>query len=121
VVSDEEGFFYFVGRDDAMIKSAGHRISPTEVEEALMTSGQFSQVAVIGLPDKVLGQRVHAVGIEAAPGASAAVALAHCAVALPTYMTPREIELVAQLPLSPNGKIDYGALMRERVMPAEAG
>ncbi len=51
VVEDEEGFFSFVGRADAMIKSSGYRISPTEVEEVLMATGAFRQVAVIGLPD----------------------------------------------------------------------
>jgi acyl-CoA ligase (AMP-forming) (exosortase A-associated) len=52
--SDEEGFFYFIGRNDAMIKSSGYRISPTEVEEALMATGAFRQVAAIGLPDEIV-------------------------------------------------------------------
>jgi acyl-CoA synthetase (AMP-forming)/AMP-acid ligase II len=120
VVEDEEGFFHFVGRKDAMIKSAGHRISPTEVEEVLMASGDFSQVAVIGLPDAVLGQRVHAVGVAFRPKASCAAALAHCAESLPAFMCPREIELVDTLPLSPNGKVNYGALVRQRAAPEEA-
>ena len=54
---DEDGFFSFVGRDDAMIKSSGYRISPTEVEEVLMATGAFRQVAVIGLPDRWPGRR----------------------------------------------------------------
>ena len=63
VVQDDDGFFYFVGRDDAMIKSSGYRISPTEVEEVLMATGRFRQIAVIGLPDPLIGQRVHAVAV----------------------------------------------------------
>ena len=55
-VEDEEGFFSFIGRNDAMIKSSGYRISPSEVEEAIMATGHFRQVAVIGLPD--LGRKV---------------------------------------------------------------
>ncbi len=111
---DADGFFYFVGRNDAMIKSVGHRISPTEVEEELMASGQFSQVAVIGLPDNVAGQRVHAVGIACPEGCDDVKALARCAEKLPSYMVPRAIELVDVLPLSQNGKVDYKALLAER-------
>jgi acyl-CoA synthetase (AMP-forming)/AMP-acid ligase II len=119
VRTDEEGFLYFVGRNDAMIKSGGYRISPTEVEEALMAGGAFRQVAVIGLPDDVLGNRVHAVavGVTDNPNAtteSVAECLRRCARALPAFMVPREIELVSMLPLSPNGKTDYKALRAQR-------
>ncbi|MBC6445392.1 MAG: acyl-CoA ligase (AMP-forming), exosortase A system-associated [Alphaproteobacteria bacterium GM202ARS2] len=113
-IQDEDGFFYFVGRNDAMIKSVGQRISPTEVEEALMATGQFSQIAVIGLPDPMAGQRVHAVAVGATGSADTAKALASAAEALPAYMVPREIELVDTLPLSQNGKVDYKALVAER-------
>jgi amino acid adenylation domain-containing protein len=67
VVEDADGFFTFVGRDDAMIKSSGHRISPTEVEDALMATGAFRQVAVIGLPDPLLGQKVQTAGENLIP------------------------------------------------------
>jgi acyl-CoA ligase (AMP-forming) (exosortase A-associated) len=119
-LQDEDGFFYFVGRNDAMIKSVGHRISPTEVEEALMATGEFSQIAVIGLPDPIAGQRVHAVAVAAGDGdgADMAKALAAASEALPAYMVPREIELVDALPLSQNGKVDYKALVAERAEPA---
>jgi acyl-CoA synthetase (AMP-forming)/AMP-acid ligase II len=117
-VQDEHGLFYFVGRNDAMIKSSGHRISPTEVEETLMASGQFSQVAVIGLPDAIAGQRVHAVAMAVTDGGDCAAALAKCARDLPAYMVPREIELVDQLPLSQNGKVDYKLLVRQRMAPS---
>jgi acyl-CoA ligase (AMP-forming) (exosortase A-associated) len=121
VVQDEDGFLYFVGRDDAMIKSTGHRISPTEVEEVLMATGDFAQVAVIGLPDAVAGQRVHAVAIAARPGIDLAKILAHCAKTLPAFMLPQEIELVEALPTSPNGKVDYKALLHARTAPAGSG
>src|SRR5690606_9978845 len=68
VVEDEDGFFSFVGRDGAMIKSSGYRISPTEVEEALMATGRFRQVAVIGLPDALAGEKVHAVAVPSGDG-----------------------------------------------------
>jgi acyl-coenzyme A synthetase/AMP-(fatty) acid ligase len=115
VVEDEDGFLYFVARDDAMIKSAGYRISPTEVEEVLMASKAFRQVAVIGLPDEWIGQKVHAVGVtaEGAPSDMSAV-LRQASEVLPPYMIPRAIELVDSLPYTANGKVDYKLLVAER-------
>jgi acyl-CoA ligase (AMP-forming) (exosortase A-associated) len=114
VVRDEEGFLYFVGREDAMIKSSGYRVSPTEVEEVLMATGLFVQVAVIGLPDPMSGQRLHAVAIPAREAIDTAAVLSLCAESLAPYMVPRAIELVAAIPTNPNGKVDYKALVRER-------
>ena len=114
VVEDEDGFLSFVGRQDTMIKSAGYRISPTEVEEAAMASGAFRQVAVIGLPDPVAGQRVHAVAVPLEGEADVAAVLGTLAADLPAYMVPREIELVEALPTTPNGKVDYPKLLQER-------
>lgn len=113
VTMDEDGFLYFVARNDAMIKSTGHRISPTEVEECLMAVGGFAQVAVIGLPDAFAGQKVHAVGVANAPVDVPAV-LQAVAERLPPYMVPRAIELVERMPVTPNGKVDYIGLVRER-------
>jgi acyl-CoA synthetase (AMP-forming)/AMP-acid ligase II len=114
VVQDEEGFFYFVGRDDAMIKSSGYRISPSEVEEVLMATGRFRQIAVIGLPDPVIGQRVHAVAVAREQPIDVRGALTAAADKLAAFMLPREIELVADLPVTPNGKVDYKTLVAER-------
>jgi acyl-CoA ligase (AMP-forming) (exosortase A-associated) len=113
VTEDEEGFLYFVARNDAMIKSSGHRISPTEVEECLMAMGHFQQVAVIGLPDPFAGQKVHAVAVAIREVDIAAVMQA-AAEHLPPYMVPRALELVDRLPVTPNGKVDYVGLVRER-------
>ena len=114
VVQDEEGYFSFVGRDDAMIKSSGYRISPTEVEEVVMATGLFRQVAVIGIPDPYAGQVVHAVAVSAAGQVEVRAALSAVAEKLPAYMVPRDIELVPALPVTGNGKVDYQALVRER-------
>jgi len=114
-VQDDEGFLYFVGRDDAMIKSAGFRISPTEVEETLMASGKFRHVAVIGLPDAWTGQRVHAVAVASGDGIDTAGVLKQASETLPAYMVPKQIELVDALPTTPNGKVDYKRLVAERV------
>lgn len=115
VTMDEDGFLYFVGRDDAMIKSGGYRISPTEVEEVLMATAALAQAAVIGIPDAIVGERVHAV-VVAAPGAAPDRdgLLAHAVTRLPAHMVPRDVEYVAELPRSPNGKVDYKRLKAER-------
>jgi acyl-CoA synthetase (AMP-forming)/AMP-acid ligase II len=115
VVEDEEGYLYFVGREDAMIKSSGYRISPTEVEEVLMATKAFRHVAVIGIPDEWVGQRVHAVAVAAdSASVDTAAVLRVAAEVLPPYMVPRAIELVADLPVTPNGKVDYKRLAAER-------
>jgi acyl-CoA ligase (AMP-forming) (exosortase A-associated) len=114
VVEDKDGFLYFVGREDAMIKSAGYRISPTEVEEVLMAHGGFRQVAVIGLPDEWIGQRIHAIAVPVDETTDVENVLQKAAKALPAHMVPSQIELVDKLPTTPNGKIDYKRLIAER-------
>jgi acyl-CoA ligase (AMP-forming) (exosortase A-associated) len=111
--TDEDGHLYIVGRNDAMIKSSGYRISPSEVEEALMSCGPFRSVAVIGLPDPVVGHRVHAVAV-ASGEVSIADVLSKAATLLAAYMVPKSIELVDELPQTPNGKIDVKRLVAER-------
>lgn len=114
VYEDEDGFLYFVGRQDAMIKSAGYRISPTEVEDALMHSGAFRQVAAIGIPDEWLGQKLLAVAVGQQDGIDLDAVLAAVAQTLPPHMVPSRIELVPELPTTPNGKVDYKRLVAER-------
>ncbi|MEO1720525.1 MAG: AMP-dependent synthetase, partial [Pseudomonadota bacterium] len=118
VTMDDAGFLYFVARDDAMIKSAGFRISPTEVEEVLMASGTFTQVAVIGLPDDWTGQRVVAVGVASEPCAAdplqAKALLKSVSEKLPPHMVPKSLEYVDELPVTGNGKVDYKRLVAER-------
>ncbi|WP_439615226.1 AMP-binding protein [Shinella sp.] len=113
-VEDEDGFFSFIGRNDAMIKSSGYRISPSEVEEVIMATGRFRQVAVIGLPDDFAGQKVHAVAVALEPNTAVAPVLQTVASTLAAYMAPRDLELVENLPITPNGKVDYRQLVRER-------
>lgn len=119
VTMDADGFLYFVARNDAMIKSSGHRISPTEVEECLMGLAPFREVAVIGLPDAFAGEKVHAVAV-ASGEVDVAEVLRLAAERLPPYMVPRAIELVDRLPVTPNGKVDYVGLRRERAAPQGA-
>lgn len=114
VYEDDEGYLYFVGRQDAMIKSAGYRISPTEVEDAMMSSGAFRQVAAIGVPDEWLGQRLMAVAVGQQDQPDVDAVLRQLSEKLPSYMVPSRIELVPELPVTPNGKVDYKRLVAER-------
>jgi acyl-CoA synthetase (AMP-forming)/AMP-acid ligase II len=97
-----------------MIKSSGYRISPTEVEEVLMGTGAFRQVAVVGLKDEWLGQRLHVVAVADSVPVEKVAIMRAVAEALPSYMVPQTLELVKALPTTPNGKVDYQRLVAER-------
>ncbi|HKQ12663.1 MAG TPA: acetate--CoA ligase [Steroidobacteraceae bacterium] len=107
---DGSGYFWFIGRSDDVIKSAGHLISPFEVECALNTHPAVLQAAVIGLPDPVAGQVVRAV-VELKPGAPQPTEelrrsiLAQGRRLLGAAIAPREIEFTASLPRTRSGKI----------------
>jgi acyl-coenzyme A synthetase/AMP-(fatty) acid ligase len=110
---DMDGFLYFVGRRDTMIKSSGFRISPTEVEEVLFQSGKLRGAAVIGLPDEILGQVIKAFVVPRdGDPLDVASLLEVCAQKMPRYMVPKSIEMLAELPKTSSGKVDYPALRR---------
>jgi acyl-CoA ligase (AMP-forming) (exosortase A-associated) len=111
---DAEGLLYFVGRRDAMIKSAGNRISPQEIEDAALATGLVAEAVALGLPDERLGQAVHLI-VRAAAGASdAEVELPHKLMQeLPNFMQPRVIHWRAAMPIGPNGKIDRAGLLAD--------
>jgi acyl-CoA ligase (AMP-forming) (exosortase A-associated) len=114
VKTDEEGFLYFVGRRDAMIKSSGFRISATEVEEVLFQSGKLKGAAVIGVPDAVLGQSIKAIVVpREGDSVDPTELLEFVAGKLPRYMVPAAVEVRDELPKTPSGKIDYPALRRQ--------
>ncbi|HEX8784942.1 MAG TPA: acyl-CoA ligase (AMP-forming), exosortase A system-associated [Telluria sp.] len=106
---DEDGFLYFVGRTDDLIKVSGYRISPTEVEELVYATGLVEEAVAFGVPHPELGQAV--VLLAVAPEASAAALLKECQRRMPAYMVPAHIELRADaFPRNPNGKIDRPTL-----------
>ncbi len=115
VRQDEDGFLYFVGRRDNQIKSAGFRISPNEVEDVLCQVAPLRQVAVIGVPDTVLGQHLVAFAIpqENAGALDAATVLADCTSKIPRHMVPKKIHFVSELPMTSSGKVNYPALRDE--------
>jgi len=106
---DADGFLYFVGRTDDLIKVSGYRISPTEIEEVVYATGLAEEAVVFGVPHPELGQAV--VLLAVAPGASAEALLQECRRRMPPYMVPAHVALHAEpFPRNPNGKIDRPAL-----------
>ncbi|MFN9745776.1 MAG: acyl-CoA ligase (AMP-forming), exosortase A system-associated [Betaproteobacteria bacterium] len=110
---DAEGFLYFVGRRDEMMKTSGYRVSPTEVEEVLYATKLVGECVAFGVDHPVLGQAIQV--IATAPDGSAALdvpaLLAECRKHMPAYMVPHGIEPMAgPLPRNPNGKIDRKTL-----------
>jgi acyl-CoA ligase (AMP-forming) (exosortase A-associated) len=112
---DADGYLYYIGRSDDMIKVSGYRVSPTEIEEVVHDAGGVLEVAAVGLPHPVLGQSiaVAAVPLEQSPASEADI-LDACRRALPAYMLPARVELRADaLPRNPNGKIDRKLLQQQ--------
>ena len=107
-----DGLLRFRGRHDAMIKTSGNRVSPTEIEEAALASGAMSEAAAFGLPDDRLGQAIVLVGV--ALGAEPEARLrAHFTAELPAFMRPARIVFWDRMPLGPNGKLDRASLRAE--------
>jgi acyl-CoA ligase (AMP-forming) (exosortase A-associated) len=108
VKQDAEGFLYFIGRRDEMIKSSGYRISPTEVEEVLYATKLVGECVAFGVDHPSWGQAVQIIA-TAPEGSSVDVTalLAQCRSRMPAYMVPTGVEVVdGPLPRNPNGKID---------------
>jgi acetyl-CoA synthetase/medium-chain acyl-CoA synthetase len=107
-VRDADGYFWFIGRQDDVIKSAGYRIGPFEVENALMEHPAVLDVAAVGKPDPIRGQIVKAFvvlreGYESADALKAELQQ-HCKRVAAPYKYPREIEFVPDLPKTTSGK-----------------
>ncbi len=113
VSQDEEGFLYFVGRQDDMIKTSGYRVSPTEIEEVLYASGIVKEAAAIGIPHETLGQAIVVIVVPEQHAFDAQSLLNTCKSQLPNFMVPHKIEMLTSLPKNPNGKINRKALGRQ--------
>jgi len=107
---DANGLLYFVGRDDAMIKSAGNRISPTEVEDVAVASGLVYEAVAFGVPDPRLGAAIVLIVRGKGAVADEQGLLAHLRKNLPNFMQPQQIEWRDALPRNPNGKLDRVAI-----------
>lgn len=111
VTEDADGLFRFIGRDDEMIKSLGNRISPQEVEEALLAGDEVREAVAVGVPDELLGQAIVVV-VAGDPAAEPALR-ARLRAALPGFMQPVRYEWRDALPRNANGKLDRSAIRAE--------
>ena len=118
---DEEGYLYFVGRTDDIIKSRGEKVAPKEVEEVLYTFEGVYEAVVVGAPDDRLGEAViahvsAAAGLEIDPKA----VRRHCAERLEDFMVPRRVVIHDELPKTDNGKVDRLTLSSSGMTSAPA-
>ena len=109
VALGEDGLLRFVGRDDEMMKVAGNRISPTEVEEAVLAGGEVAEAVAVGLPDERQGQAITVVARALADDAEVAVR-ARLRRDLPSFQQPSHYVWVETLPRNANGKLDRVAV-----------
>lgn len=118
---DEEGFLYFVGRKDEMIKCAGNRVSPTEVEEVIYASKKIQDAIVMGIPDDIYGEVIKAIVVpRPSVNINEEELLRHCEKLLPPYMIPKSIEFRKELPRNANGKLDRAKVKKEILESLEA-
>ncbi len=104
---DDEGYLYFIGRQDDMIKTSGYRVSPTEIEEVAFDSGLVKEAVALGIEHPTLGQAIVLVASQSSEGpAPTESLLAWYRTKLPLYMVPTRVDWTANLPRNANGKID---------------
>lgn len=103
--TDEAGFFYFVSRKDDIIKSRGEKVAPKEVESVLYGMSGVMEVAVVGVPDPVLGQAIKAFVVTDGTMLTEKEVFAHCRSLLEDYMVPKLVEFCSELPKTATGKI----------------
>ncbi len=113
VKADEDGFLYFVGRNDEMIKTSGYRVSPTEIEEVVYSTGLVRDAVALGVDDPRLGQRIVLVVSAASGELDREQLLAALKQQLPLYMVPSDVVVRTELPRSPNNKFDRNMLRQE--------
>ena len=111
---DEDGYYWYLGRNDDLFKSRGYLLSPQEIEDVLLRHPAVVEAAVFGRPDETMGNEVAAVVVAAAdaePGpALAEGVIAHCKATIAPYKVPKSVEFVDALPKNPVGKILRRAL-----------
>jgi amino acid adenylation domain-containing protein len=103
--ADKDGFLYFVGRKDDIIKTRGEKVAPKEVEAVLHAHPGIAEAVVVGRPDPVLGQAIAALVVAADATLSEKDVIRHCARHLEDFMVPKSIEFRRELPKTDTGKI----------------
>ena len=111
---DEEGYYYITGRKKDVITSAGMPVYSPEIENVMSLHPAISEVAVIGVPDKELGEAVKAVVVlRAGEKATEGEIIGWCQGKLDDYKVPRSVHIVDSLPKTPSGKV-LKHILRER-------
>jgi acyl-CoA ligase (AMP-forming) (exosortase A-associated) len=112
---DSEGLLYFIGRNDEMIKSAGNRISPTEIEDVLYETGMVQSAVAMGIPHDIYGQSIAVViAPKAGQEFSLEIMMDRCKAIMPVYMIPSVVEVWTTIPINGTGKLDR-SLVKQRV------
>ncbi|WP_022683881.1 AMP-binding protein [Sphingobium bisphenolivorans] len=115
VKRDAEGDLWFIGRNDALIKTSGFRVSPDDVEDLVHRSGLAADVVAFGVEDDLLGQCVH-VAASLLPGGTREALMAHCRKVMPAYMVPRAIHIWPEaMPRTASGKLARPDIVRRSV------
>ena len=110
---DEDGDLWFVGRQDAMIKTSGFRVSPEEVEDLVYRSGAVAEAVAFGMADAELGETVHVAITPADSDIDEERLLRHCRKVMPGYMVPRRFHLWRHaMPRTASGKLDRPAVVK---------
>ena len=114
---DEEGYLYFVGRKDDIIKTRGEKVSPREVEDVLHAMPGVAEAAVIGVPDDVLGEAIHAViRSQAGVNLTAEEVIHWCSLKLENFMVPKSVDFQGELPQTSTGKISKRELAKAKAI-----
>ena len=110
---DEDGYFYFVGRKDDIIKSRGEKVAPKEIENVLYELSGVVEAAVIGVSDPILGQAIKALIVTRDHTLTEKDVLRHCRARLEDFMVPKYVAFVDSLPKTTSGKIQKTAICAE--------
>ena len=128
VYADEDGYFWFVSREDDLIKSSGYRIGPEEIEMVIRKHPAVADAAIIGVPDAVRGQNTKAFVVltegYAPSGELEQQIIDFCRSEIAVYKLPREVEFVDTLPRTVTGKLLRRVLRaseQQRAQPSEGG
>ena len=124
VSMDEDGYIWFLSREDDLIKSSGYRIGPEEIEDVLVTHAAVADAGVIGVPDQVMGQRTKAY-VQLKPETQPSDALRQeliefCRGKIAVYKLPRDVEFVPSLPRTMTGKLLRRVIRQQETDKAKA-
>ncbi len=108
---DEDGFLFLEGRKDNILKVGGHRISLQEIEDTMMATGFLVEIAVLGLADELLGNKLSAIAVAKEDGDQRQALMQQIAERLPKYKHPQELHFVRSLPKNSSGKVDRQACL----------